>query len=417
MRALVLRVAFFVAASLVFSFLAVSYVMLPSPEEMGGWFTSHLFGGGLGALRDDLAAAPVESRHRLLAEGQDRVAFDLALGPAQRVEMWVEDDPAGLVVHAPLGDGQELLVGPILRPARDVRPPFVAALVLAGVVLVTAWFVAAPIARRLRKLEAASRALRAGVLSTRVEVGGRDVIAELGATFNDMAGALERRVREREELLQAVAHEYGTPLTRMDFTLELLASRISDAAAVGRVDALRADLKELRALTAELLEWLRTEHVEPEPFEVDAALSAVLTAEYATGVALEGTPDILWVGDGRAFRRAIANLVRNAVRFAKGRVVVQRRVTGGWLEVVVDDDGPGIPPQDRERVFEPFARVGGSRDRAEGGTGLGLAIVRRIVERHGGSARVVPSPLGGARIVTRWALARPARAELVSASG
>ncbi|MCH1994655.1 ATP-binding protein, partial [Achromobacter xylosoxidans] len=105
----------------------------------------------------------------------------------------------------------------------------------------------------------------------------------------------------------------------------------------------------------------------------------------------------------RNMTRALSNLVQNAVRYARERVEVALLPTcDGGFELIVDDDGPGIPPTDRERVFEPFIRLDESRDRGTGGAGLGLAIVQRVAASHGGSIRVCDSPLGGARFVLRW---------------
>lgn len=403
MRWLVLRVALFVGPSLVFSFFALWYVLTPSKEEVALWLTGNLFDAGLGAALDEIADATPAERVALVDKWRGRVRHHLELGPVTREGEWIEERATELVLHEPLGGGQELRIGPILRGRRDTRELLGAAAVLVSVVLATAWAVVYPIARRLQQLEHASQALQRGELSARVDIRGGDLISELGATFNGMAEALERRMREREELLQAVAHEYGTPLARMEFALELLGSRTTDPALVDRVEGLRGDLAELRSLTSELLDWLAAEAQLPAPFDVDLALEGVAAAVRAPGVRIEreGEP-IAWVGDERGFRRAIGNVVRNAVRFARSEVVIRRRVRGTTLEIVVDDDGPGVAPGDRERVFEPFVRVDTSRDRGEGGSGLGLAIVRRIVERHGGTVGIEVSPAGGARVVLCW---------------
>ena len=107
--------------------------------------------------------------------------------------------------------------------------------------------------------------------------------------------------------------------------------------------------------------------------------------------------------EGRLFRRATRNLVLNAARHATSRVRVEATRDGAWVRVTVSDDGPGVPPELRDRVFEPFARTDEARSRDLGGVGLGLAIVRRILELHGGAVHVDACPaLGGARFVARW---------------
>ena len=106
--------------------------------------------------------------------------------------------------------------------------------------------------------------------------------------------------------------------------------------------------------------------------------------------------------DGKYLARALANVVRNAVRHARERVSLSVEREGARTVVHVDDDGPGIAPEDRERVFEPFIRAEPGRSRETGGVGLGLAIVRSVAEWHGGAARIGPSPLGGARVSISW---------------
>jgi signal transduction histidine kinase len=100
--------------------------------------------------------------------------------------------------------------------------------------------------------------------------------------------------------------------------------------------------------------------------------------------------------------RAVANVLRNAVRYAKTRVQLSIEKSGDRTVIRVDDDGPGVPPEQRSRLFEPFTRIENSRERESGGVGLGLAIVKSVAEWHGGEARISDSPLGGARVSITW---------------
>jgi signal transduction histidine kinase len=106
--------------------------------------------------------------------------------------------------------------------------------------------------------------------------------------------------------------------------------------------------------------------------------------------------------DQRLFQRVVENLLRNAVRHADRIVMLEFTEDEGYDQIAVHDDGPGIPDELRERVLVPFVRLGSDRDRKSGGVGLGLAIVRRIMQRHGGRVVIDRSPLGGARVTTRW---------------
>jgi two-component system osmolarity sensor histidine kinase EnvZ len=115
-------------------------------------------------------------------------------------------------------------------------------------------------------------------------------------------------------------------------------------------------------------------------------------------VAFDGDPMV--TVKPTAFKRLVANLVVNGARYAD-RVAVQGRHASGWLTITVDDDGPGVPPEERENVFRPFYRLDQARNQDEGGTGLGLAIARDIARGHGGDIRLEESPLGGLRAVIR----------------
>jgi signal transduction histidine kinase len=167
------------------------------------------------------------------------------------------------------------------------------------------------------------------------------------------------------------------------------------------------DVRELDDLLEELLTFLRFdepgEPFSPEEIDLGAAIDRAASkhapfrpdvrvrAEIPPGFTLRAHP--------RYFPRVLENLVANAVRHANSQVRVRASSgpDGGPATITVDDDGPGIPPADRERVFEPFVRTDSSRDRRSGGTGLGLAIVRRIVRRHGGTVTAGEGDLGGAR--------------------
>jgi len=108
--------------------------------------------------------------------------------------------------------------------------------------------------------------------------------------------------------------------------------------------------------------------------------------------------------DLKSMPYAVTNLMRNAIKYARSRIVVSAEVVGERVRVHIDDDGIGIPPEERQSVFSAFTRLDRSRDRATGGYGLGLAIVRLVLEQHGGTASADESPLGGARFTLDWPL-------------
>jgi two-component system sensor histidine kinase RstB len=405
MRPLLLRVAGWVALSIIGSFVAL-FVLTPPPQPP---MVAHLLGAGLGALRDDLIAAEPAEREAVLARWGARVDFPLALaqsGDPALIEPAMTPMPGGLGIRIPLDAEQLLVVGPLpFQFERDGRLAIFHAAAVAAISLLASLVVVWPISRRLAALERASAALRAGALDTRVPVDGNDLIGRVGLAFNTMASALERRMRDREEILEAVAHEVGTPLARIAFQLELLAQATQEDAVLARVEQVRVELGELDQLTTELISWIRLDGQQPARSPLDVCLLA------AEAIARSGEDERVHVrlvcgpeppcaaGDVVWVRRAIENIVRNARRYAHSEAVVTIETVGEEIRIFVDDDGPGIPEDDRERIFDPFTRLDQSRDRAAGGVGLGLAIVRRVMDRHRGRVEVSRSTLGGARFV------------------
>ncbi len=306
------------------------------------------------------------------------------------------------------GETRLLAIGPMSaeHPLSGGRG---ALLVLALVValLVGSALLLRPMRRRLDSLGRAADALGRGDLRQRVDVGEPDAIGTLAVSFNRMAADIERLVAGREELLHVVSHELRTPLQRMHFALAGLGTpdEAGRARALLRLDR---DLDEMENLIGELLTYARLGHDVPASRAAFAAApfdAAPLVTDLAErlggqrpGVTLEcrvsGPLDV--AVEARLVRRALSNLVVNAVRHARSRVVVRAERAGGTLVFEVADDGPGVPPADRERIFEPFRRLA-PEDGDERGFGLGLAIVRRIASAHGGTVEVGTAEIGGAR--------------------
>jgi signal transduction histidine kinase len=258
-----------------------------------------------------------------------------------------------------------------------------------------------PIRRRLAALSRAATALGGGDLDARAEVGSADAIGTVAAAFNGMADQVQRLVAGQEELLHITSHELRTPLQRLHFTLERLRSAGGEEAA-NALDRMDRDLSEMDELIEELLAYVRLKERRPElraNVDVAALCGDVCDglAGTAPGVTLTAAPrsGIELEAEARLVRRAVSNLVVNALRHARGRVEVAASRRDGVIHIDVDDDGAGIAAADRERIFEPFVRLDGAGESV--GFGLGLAIVRRIAEMHGGSVEAGASPLGGAR--------------------
>ncbi len=296
---------------------------------------------------------------------------------------------------------------PIEDAQSDVEQTFLvvgaAALVAA---LLAGYLLAARTAAPLRRFAGTAATVDAGDLSPRVEVDASSAaeLRTLGDSFNHMLDRLEDAFARQRSFVSDASHELRSPLTAIRGQIEVLARRPDpDAADVRRVEAATlAELRRVEALVEELLALARLdEGVGPQRRELDAAAflrEAVATAPGAASIGtvapgrIELDPDMV--------ARVIRNLVENARRHAGpgGKVTVSSTATTGRLRIDVDDDGPGIPPAERERIFDRFHRSDTGRDRGSGGSGLGLAIARAIVEGHGGTIRAENSPAGGARV-------------------
>ncbi len=237
-------------------------------------------------------------------------------------------------------------------------------------------------------------------------------VRPFAAAIDQMSMRIRELIEAQKRLTSSVAHELTTPITQLVFALEMMKEACDPARARALSEGMSADLKELESLVAELLEYARLEHTavfEPE----DASLSelmrqAIESAEHIPhhekaitqrSLAIEFDPVRC---DAHQMHRAVFNLVRNALLYARTKVELsaERCEERTWIHV--DDDGPGIPEGQRSLLFEPFARLDESRARHTGGHGLGLAIVQQVAKLHGGITRIERSPLGGARVSIAW---------------
>jgi signal transduction histidine kinase len=301
-----------------------------------------------------------------------------------------------------------LVAGP-KNPARPAGVLPIGLILAVVLVPVIAGVVAFRVERRLARVERASAALAVGDFSARVDVqhGSPD---ELAARFNAMAERIEQLVRSRDELVQAVSHELGSPLSRLRFHMELLAHQ-PDEQRAQRLDAMTHELDALDELVAELLSYVQSDDLQLDRQKFDPSRGLTDLAELcrldapveeAVEVELSLSSDAFVFADQRLFQRAIENLLRNAVRHARSRVLLELTQDEEYVHAMVHDDGPGIPVEQREKVLTPFFRIGADRDRKTGGVGLGLAIVSRVLQRHDGRVAIGSSPLGGAMVTTSW---------------
>jgi signal transduction histidine kinase len=366
---------------------------------------------------DDVRAQLVDADGRVIAASSnaDRlVPFlypDERPGPGEERRAFVPgsrlgiDGPARVVavpVDTPDGARTVLVAKSLADLSRGVHLLRVVLLVayplLVLVLAVVAWRVIGATLRPVEALRAGAEAVTDGA---RLPVpASNDEIHRLAVTLNGMLDRLEAaRTRQRAFVADA-AHELRSPLTNMRTQLEV-AQRIGDRAEWPEVaDDLLADVQRLSRLVDDLLLLARADDkgstAPSGPVDLGALVASV-GRRYASPPVSVSLPDApVWtIWDEGALERVMANLADNAVRHARSSVVLTAAADGDACVLTVTDDGPGIAPADRERVFDRFTRLDDARARDAGGAGLGLSIVRELVAGHGGTVRLADAPGGG----------------------
>jgi signal transduction histidine kinase len=261
----------------------------------------------------------------------------------------------------------------------------------------------------LREMAAVAGALAAGGQVREVEVTTADEVGELALAFNRMTAQIADTDRLRRDVIANVSHELRTPLGALQAALENVVEGVTEPDPQTLATML-AQTKRLGRLVAQLLDLSRLEAGEQRfdirPFGVrdvleSAAREARLHAPPDVVFAIDALPDLRAAGDPERIHQVVSNLVENAVRYSPRPGCVQLRAAGNGAMVsfVVEDDGPGIPAQDVERIFERFRRGDRAPHGGSGGAGLGLAIARWIVELHGGEIRAERRDPNGTRFV------------------
>ncbi|MEK7437607.1 MAG: ATP-binding protein [Pseudomonadota bacterium] len=255
--------------------------------------------------------------------------------------------------------------------------------------LVGAWLIVSRINRPLKALAAAAGDIGQGRTPAPLPESGPAEIQTLARSFNRMSQDLARLDADRALILAGVSHDLRTPLSRLRLSTEMSASE--DKA------GMIADIAEMDSIIGQFLDFARAESDEPaEPADLAALAREVLEREQRLGHSLQAAlaPVPEWPLRRLGIKRLISNLVDNAFAYGGNEVSIATRSEGGKLVLEVSDRGPGIPPEDAERLKQPFTRLEAARS-GKGGSGLGLAIVDRIARQHGGSLELLARAGGG----------------------
>ena len=410
--------------------------------------------GGVAALRKWLSAnhhsIPDRDLYIIGPDGRDILGRRLSDAAARRLEYFNresmnEPEPPPADEPGPRGppDGQAPADRPPprnFRPQRAApqivgpdgtaytvllvprRPSIFGALSLPGISLMilcialvvsafASWWLARHLSAPIRRIQGGARALAGGNLDSRVSAGleeRRDEVAVLARDFDAMADRLRANRAAMTRLLRDISHELRSPLARMRLAVGLARQPAVDLAR--QLDRLEREIERLDGLISQLLKLARLNGTDAplarEPFDLDDMIEEVVRdasfegAPKACTVDVDGAARSLVNGNRELLRSAIENVLRNAVRYSPAGSAVKVSVehSGAGLALSVRDRGPGVPPADLERIFEPFYRVAESRDRDSGGEGIGLAITSQVMKAHGGSASAVNRADGGLEV-------------------
>lgn len=331
-------------------------------------------------------------------------------------DMATYDEPKNIILYHLLPDSKFVVaVGPLGREEKldTIVKSYERSILL--VIAFPLFIIMINLYSKLRRLEKASISIGKGDFSTRVSEKNNHTIGKLNYSFNQMAERVERLIEGHKQLTNAVAHELRTPVTRIRFELDMMQLEKNESIRNEYMYGVSDDINELADLVDELLTYARfdreTSTIELGAHSLHNSLCNIVKARLFDSQK-ESVYDDSWIQDTRNgeqiyfepkhLERAIGNLVSNAEKYSKSKVRISVERQNNYCRIYVDDDGPGIPEQDRIDIFSPFKRLDNSRTRATGGFGLGLAIVKQIAQWHGGDVSIEVSQLGGARFIFSW---------------
>ncbi|EID2149124.1 two-component system sensor histidine kinase RstB [Salmonella enterica] len=401
--------------------LLVGLVYKFTAERAGRQSLDDLMKSSLYLMRSELREIPPREWGKTLKEMDLNLSFDLRVEPlnhykldattTQRLregDIVALDDQYTFIQRIPRSH-YVLAVGPVpyLYFLHQMRLLDIALMALIAFSLAFPVFIwMRPHWQEMLRLESAAQRFGEGNLTERLHFDNGSSFERLGVAFNQMADNINALIASKKQLIDGIAHELRTPLVRLRYRLEM-----SENLTPPESQALNRDIGQLEALIEELLTYARLDRPQNELMLTEPDLPAWLLTHLqdVQSVTPERAVNLVTcvIGDYgaldmRLMSRVLDNLLNNALRYSRTTVQVSLLLDGSHATLIVEDDGPGIEADARERVFEPFVRLDPSRDRATGGCGLGLAIVHSIALAMGGSVVCDESELGGAKFSFHW---------------
>jgi signal transduction histidine kinase len=334
----------------------------------------------------------------------------LAPGSEIRLKVPQVEGESFLVVTTAAGDGRTVLVGRSLDDVGEATSAAVPLLavgvpVLTLVVALVTWWMTGRALRPVEAMRAEVETISAGALERRVpEPATGDEVARLAATMNRMLARLETAQARQRRFVSDAAHELRSPVATIRQHSEVALAHPGTTSAGALAEIVHRENLRVEHLVDDLLLLARLDEGAPGsavPFDLDDvafAEAARVRDTTSRTVDTSGVGPARVLGRADEFTRAVRNIMDNAARHASSTLAISVREADGRAVLAVDDDGAGVAPGDRVRVFDRFVRLDDARARDDGGAGLGLAIVRAVVQAHGGDVTVDGSPLGGARV-------------------